>query len=741
MPFEKISKPTDLRHASVLDGVLPSSDELVIDAKTGRVRQAGATLDEGPWVIDFRARAEQSLYVFTKAVLKRELLSPNLHGWLCRSLVPTTHNRMMRLLPRGHLKSSVVSEALPMHMHIQPDPDQGDNLYWKGVPGSEMNVILCGEKKDLMGAHLRWIETQWESNDLLRALWPHRCWNIPRRDSKKWNEEEMIIPRARDYADPSLRVIGVDGAITGAHCRVLVKDDLISVAAANSPTVMQSAINGHIASRALLAPFEDVGLEYIIGCLPTDAEVLMGDGTKKSISDVKEGETVWASDTDGSLQKRPVVAKIYQGISELLTIRTSSKVLKATPNHPFLVRRKREFEWTRADALAVGDFIVAIKSVPGELVHPWMSEEFFWLFGFLLGDGWVNARPRRGYVCVALSKDDDLNERVVRATEDWLHVTLYRTPFGYMRCDSNSAADGLAALGFSGGAKTKRVPSWVFQAPPEYRCAFLLGFCEADGHHDVKCEDMWSVEISNRGLMEDLRHVASLCGVRTGTLRSRTRLIEAPNSPEPVLNECWGSSFNFATVGRCEMYHGSFRFDCSLGIRQERVESIERATIEEPVYDLTVGGTPSFFANGLAVHNTRWAASDLYDYIQRNDDTVNVKVRSIIEDGAPIWPEQITLEHIAALKKEYGVLFMLLYMNSTAHPDLTDFEVTQLREFVFEGTDLTFNDDARDATLAEREREPIAPSPDALRGVKMTPAVRDQLMSGSRHEYFRLKAR
>lgn len=239
----------------------PPSNEIIIETKTGRIRQAGAD-DHGPWMVEQRLRFERSLYAFTKGVLKRRLLSPHIHKWFCASLTAhTPPYRKMRLIPRGHLKSSIVSEAMPIHMHIQP---ADTNIYWPGEPGNELNIILAGEKKDLMGSHLRWIESQWETNPMLR-LWPNRCWDDPRRQSRKWNEDEMILPRDTDYADPSLRVIGVDGAITGAHCKVLIKDDLISLAAANSQTVMQNAIDWHIASRALLAPYEENGLEYIIG--------------------------------------------------------------------------------------------------------------------------------------------------------------------------------------------------------------------------------------------------------------------------------------------------------------------------------------------------------------------------------------------------------------------------------------------------------------------------------------------
>lgn len=282
---------------SVLSRTEPPPDrELVIESRTGRVRQAGADTG-GAWLVEQRLRYERSLYAFTKGVLKRRLLSPHIHKWFCASLTEhTPPYRKMRLIPRGHLKSSIVSEAMPIHMHIQPTET---NLYWPGEPGNELNIILAGEKKDLMGSHLRWIEQQWESNQLLRGLWPHRAWDNPRRQSKKWNEDEMILPRETDYADPSLRVIGVDGAITGAHCKVMIKDDLISLAAANSQTVMQSAIDWHIASRALLAPYEENGLEFIIGTRWAVSDLYSHiaehdpsvDGITRAI--VEHGKSIW----------------------------------------------------------------------------------------------------------------------------------------------------------------------------------------------------------------------------------------------------------------------------------------------------------------------------------------------------------------------------------------------------------------------------------------------------------------
>jgi len=247
---------------------IPKDDEIIVEPKTGRVRQAGTT-ESGKFILHLKDRAEKSLYVFDKAILRRHLqpnlMSPKLHGWFCRWLQKVPPYRKMALLPRGHLKSAIVGEALPMHMLIQPDPTEGLNPYWPGMSGADMRIFLIGEKQDLMSAHLRFIETQFETNQLLRAFWPHRCWDNPRREAKKWNELEMEVPRHASYPDPSICAAGVGGAMAGKHPNVLIKDDLISLEAANSQTVMETAWETHRTSRPLLAPNEDRGLEYIIG--------------------------------------------------------------------------------------------------------------------------------------------------------------------------------------------------------------------------------------------------------------------------------------------------------------------------------------------------------------------------------------------------------------------------------------------------------------------------------------------
>jgi len=240
--------------------------EVVVDKQTGLPRQAGADMPEGEFIKRFRQRAERDLFVFGKGVMNRTYFTKDLHLPVCRFLQKTPPFRKMLLMPRDHAKTSIVSHCLPGHILIQPAKS---NIYFPGLEGSECRILLAGEAAGRAEKNLRVVQAAFESNPVLRALWPTRVWEDTKRQAKKWNSQEMIIPRENDYPDSSVYAVGVGGAITGSRPNVIIKDDLISVEAANSEVVMESAIEWHIVSRALMDEYEkDTGmesLEFIIG--------------------------------------------------------------------------------------------------------------------------------------------------------------------------------------------------------------------------------------------------------------------------------------------------------------------------------------------------------------------------------------------------------------------------------------------------------------------------------------------
>lgn len=240
--------------------------EVIVDSKTGLPRQAGATQAEGEFIRRLKHIAERNLFVFSKGIMNRTYLTRSLHLPMCQRLQQCPPFRKMVLFPRDHAKTSVVSHCLPLHIIIQ---QAATNPYFPGLDGTDCRILLSGETETRATGNLRVMRTAFEENALLRSLWPHACWDNPRRQAKKWNDQELICPRESEYPDPTIRAIGVGGAITGARPNVLIKDDLVSIEAANSTVVMQAAIDWHVASRALMDEYEhETGLEsleFIVG--------------------------------------------------------------------------------------------------------------------------------------------------------------------------------------------------------------------------------------------------------------------------------------------------------------------------------------------------------------------------------------------------------------------------------------------------------------------------------------------
>jgi len=280
-------------------------EEVIVDAKTGNVRQAGTTQPSAEFIRRIKKRCENDLHVFSKAIMGRDYLTKSLHLPICNFLQTTPPFRKLLLLPRDHAKTSIVAHCLPPHIIIQPAES---NIYFPGWNGSEMRILLAGETESMASRNLRVVQAVWESNQLFRALWPNICWDRPRSEAKKWNNLEMIVPRETEWPDPTVRAIGVGGAITGARPTVLIKDDLVSLAAANSEVEMQTAIDWHVASRALMEEYEkDTGmeaLEFIIGTRWAVWDlyeyVIQNDPTVETVirAIIEDGTPIWAERFD-----------------------------------------------------------------------------------------------------------------------------------------------------------------------------------------------------------------------------------------------------------------------------------------------------------------------------------------------------------------------------------------------------------------------------------------------------------
>jgi len=275
--------------------------------ENSQVRQAGAAEADGAFVQAFKARAEKSLYAFATGVLGYTFLYPPFHKPVCDWLqdVGNPHYRTLLLMPRDHAKTTLIARALPLHMWIQP---ADRNRYFKGMPGCDTRIMLAGEKEERAIDNLRVLRSHLEGNDLLRAWWPHICWANARKESPEWNKTTLILPRTCEFAEPSIRAVGVGAAYTGQHPCCQIKDDITTERAANSEVEMQTAIEWDRNTAALFSnPATDLeftaGTYWAVHDLPhvKEADPSVRVNTKWRAVEDEHGEILWPAKMNKAL--------------------------------------------------------------------------------------------------------------------------------------------------------------------------------------------------------------------------------------------------------------------------------------------------------------------------------------------------------------------------------------------------------------------------------------------------------
>lgn len=176
-----------------------------------------------------RTAAEKSLYYFARAILGLQWLTPQLHREMCEFMQSPDKPRKLELVPRDHAKTVLVKAQI-QHVMIQP---AGANIYFPGVAGTDIRMIVAGETTKNAARHLRNIETNLEKNKLFRTLWPHI------KPGSKWSEHELELVRGTNYSEPTVEALGTDTAIASRHVDWIFCDDIYTFEAMQSSSVSE----------------------------------------------------------------------------------------------------------------------------------------------------------------------------------------------------------------------------------------------------------------------------------------------------------------------------------------------------------------------------------------------------------------------------------------------------------------------------------------------------------------------
>ena len=228
-----------------------------------------------------------------------------------------------------------------------------------------------------------------------------------------------------------------------------------------------------------------------------------------------------------------------------------------------------------------------------------MDENFFYLVGRWLGDGWLRESQRPGrpagqtwgavVICESADKADKLLSAVrdvsgrfsVEHIRNCVNAVIHSKPLArWLRTHFGKYSYG------------KTLPGWVYGMPIEYRQALFDGLMDSDGYHFK--ESAYSLSTVSKKLAHSVRLLAETLGYSTTVYfnkRSGQRMIEGR-----IINQ----RDIYVVETRMPVRHREIRRDKHTWYP---IRSITAMDGSKRVYNLTVENDNSYIADGIVVHN------------------------------------------------------------------------------------------------------------------------------------------
>lgn len=156
-----------------------------------------------------RKKAESSLYFFAKGILGFDYFDPSIHLEPCHLLEDPKNTRLMLVLPRGWLKTTLCSCSYPL---------------WRAVKNPNVRYLLTQNTYTNAVSKLGRIKGIVEGNTLFRALWPE----ILPKAKDTWKSDALRLHRPRVFDEATFEAAGARTQVTSRHYNVIGEDDTVA---------------------------------------------------------------------------------------------------------------------------------------------------------------------------------------------------------------------------------------------------------------------------------------------------------------------------------------------------------------------------------------------------------------------------------------------------------------------------------------------------------------------------------
>lgn len=392
--------------------------------------------------------------------------------------------------------------------------------------------------------------------------------------------------------------------------------------------------------------------QIYFGCLSGESRIKLMDGSYKDIKDISVGDMVWTL-RDGKMAQGKVTNFFNKGQMPVSTVKTRHQEIKATADHRFFVlspepsgpikwyaykstKKNFNLNWKRLDELTTQDSLLCPDILYGSdgagrillnttinqntpIVKKYLPTR---LLGFFLGDGWcVHSRGK-------LQKSIQFEihnkrialfyKRLIKKNLGWswfLTNKLPSTGGGTFVLTSRILSKWLANNGFDKKARFKRIPRIIYGLSTEERKEFVSGFIDADGSI---CKRTGGIVLcsSSKGLLLDFKELLLTIGMQSSNLVKRRPRVSRINGKNIRSGEGYTlkiSLSQYLGLGITSLKLKNIDLKKRLGVNSinfgnvkyypQRITDIS-ATGVENVYDISIGNSDNFVANGVIVHNS-----------------------------------------------------------------------------------------------------------------------------------------
>ena len=237
---------------------------------------------------------------------------------------------------------------------------------------------------------------------------------------------------------------------------------------------------------------------------------------------------------------------------------------------------------------------------------PIIDEDFCWLGGFYLCDGWVSSTYRSMYVCFAYGDNKAVQKNICDKFYSVFGDTLSLDNASKWYYKHNDFACKIILQMFNKenhGAKKKDIPKWLFSAPRRLVIPFVCGLIDADGNVNRNVFNGYSLGSSSRNLIYNFAALCDYHGIPRTRVLFRERMVQPPCSPKPILVQEYSVNIKLTEDEQKYIVKKHNKPLKENNTRISKIKSIEVGESKD-VWDIEVEDNHNFIANGFVVHNS-----------------------------------------------------------------------------------------------------------------------------------------